>query len=130
MRQQIANRLGVAHVRDTVKQFVAGSVTREQAMEDLQIERTRLYELKASYLAAVRLVQGTFLNLDGDESRVEFRVVGGAQTAAVEEFTSAGPDVLTFPSPAGLVAGKAYEVTVERIDPNGVTRTRSGPPAL
>ena len=33
-------------------QLVAGSVTREQAMEDLQIGKTRLYELKASYLAA------------------------------------------------------------------------------
>ena len=52
MKQQIANRLGVAHVRDTVMQLVAGAVTREQAMEDLQIGRTRLYELKASYLAA------------------------------------------------------------------------------
>ena len=52
MKQQIANRLGVAHVRDTVMQLVAGSVTREQAMEDLQIGKTRLYELKASYLAA------------------------------------------------------------------------------
>ena len=35
MKHQIANRLGVAHVRDTVMQLVAGSVTREQAMEDL-----------------------------------------------------------------------------------------------
>ena len=52
MKQQMANRLGVAHVRDTVMQLVAGSVTREQAMEDLQIGKTRLYELKASYLAA------------------------------------------------------------------------------
>ena len=52
MKQQIANRLGVAHVRDTVMQLVAGSVTREQAMEDLQIGKTQLYELKASYLAA------------------------------------------------------------------------------
>ena len=52
MKQQIANRLGVAHVRDTIMQLVAGAVTQEQAMEDLQIGRTRLYELKASYLAA------------------------------------------------------------------------------
>ena len=52
MKQQMANRLGVAHVRDTVMQLVAGSVTREQAMEDLQVGKTRLYELKASYLAA------------------------------------------------------------------------------
>ena len=52
MKEQMANRLGVAHVRDTVKQFVAGSVTREQAMESLQIGRSRLYDLRTSYLAA------------------------------------------------------------------------------
>ena len=68
-------------------------------------------------------VQGTFLNLDGDESRVEFREVGGTQTVAVEEFTSAGPDVLTFPWPAALVAGKAYEVTVLRTQEDGTART-------
>lgn len=52
MKQQMANRLGVAHVRDTVMQLAAGSVTREQAKEDLQTGKTRLYELKASYPAA------------------------------------------------------------------------------
>jgi len=52
MKEQIANRLGVAHVRDTVKQFVAGSVTRGQAMESLQIGQSRLYDLRTSYLAA------------------------------------------------------------------------------
>ena len=52
MKEQIANRLGVAHVRDTVKQFVAGLVTRQQAMESLQIGRSRLYDLRTSYLAA------------------------------------------------------------------------------
>ena len=53
MKEQIANRLGVAHVRDTVKQFVAGSVTRQQAMVSLQIGQSRLYDLRTSYLAAV-----------------------------------------------------------------------------
>ena len=52
MKEQIANRLGVAHVRDTVKQFVAGSVTRREAMESLQIGQSRLYDLRTSYLAA------------------------------------------------------------------------------
>ena len=52
IKEQIANRLGVAHVRDTVKQFVAGLVTWQQAMESLQIGRTRLYDLRMSYLAA------------------------------------------------------------------------------
>lgn len=52
MKQQIANRLGVPHVRDTMMQFVTGAITREQAMESLQIGKTRLYDLRTSYLAA------------------------------------------------------------------------------
>ena len=58
MKEQIANRLGVAHVRDTVKQFVAGSVTRQQAMVSLQIGQSRLYDLRTSYLAAVAAGNG------------------------------------------------------------------------
>jgi len=49
---QLSNRLGVAHVRDTVAQLAAGSITLAQAMDSLQIKKTRLYELKSSYLAA------------------------------------------------------------------------------
>ena len=52
MKTQISNRLGVAHVRDTVKQFVEGTLSREQAMESLQIGQSRLYDLRSSYLAA------------------------------------------------------------------------------
>ena len=52
MRKQIANRLGAAHVRDTVQQFVAGEIDRHQAMESLQIGKSQLYELRTSYLAA------------------------------------------------------------------------------
>ena len=52
MKQQIANRLGAAHVRDTVMQFAEGSMTREQAMESLGVGKTRLYELRTSFLAA------------------------------------------------------------------------------
>ena len=52
MKQQIANRLGAAHVRDTVMQFVDGSMTREQAMASLGVGKTRLYELRTSFLAA------------------------------------------------------------------------------
>lgn len=52
MKQQIANRLGVAHVRDTMEQFVAGAMTRQQAMESLQVGRSQLYALRMSYLAA------------------------------------------------------------------------------
>lgn len=52
MKQQILNRLGVAHVRDTMMQFVTGSITRQQAMESLQIGQSQLYSLRTSYLAA------------------------------------------------------------------------------
>ena len=33
-------------------QFVTGAITREQAMESLQVGRSRLYDLRTSYLAA------------------------------------------------------------------------------
>jgi len=51
MKQQISNRLGVAHVRDTMMQFVTGAITRQQAMESLQVG-CRLYrrETVAAYL--------------------------------------------------------------------------------
>lgn len=52
MKQQLVNRLGAAHIRDTVMQFVTGSVTRFQAMESLQISQSQLYALKTSYLMA------------------------------------------------------------------------------
>lgn len=52
MKKQIANRLGAAHVRDTLAQFIGGIITREQAMESLQIGRTQLYGLRTSFLAA------------------------------------------------------------------------------
>ena len=52
MNTQISNRLGVAHVRDTMEQFVNGTLTRGQAMDSLRIGQSRLYELRASYLAA------------------------------------------------------------------------------
>ena len=42
MKQQIANRLGVAHVRDTVMQFTGGSMTREQAMASLVLNKPDL----------------------------------------------------------------------------------------
>ena len=52
MKQQISNRLGVAHVRDTMMQFVTGAITRQQAMESLQVGQSQLYSLRTSYLAA------------------------------------------------------------------------------
>ncbi len=52
MEKQIANRLGVAHVRDTVKSFSEGSISLAQALSELGIGKTRLYELKADFLRA------------------------------------------------------------------------------
>lgn len=52
MKKQVLNRLGVAHVRDTMEQFIAGTMSREQAMESLNIGKSQLYALRTSYLAA------------------------------------------------------------------------------
>ncbi|MBQ7252341.1 MAG: transposase family protein [Kiritimatiellae bacterium] len=52
MKQQIPRRLGLAHLRDTLEQFVSASLSREQAMVSLQIGSSRLYELRTSCLAA------------------------------------------------------------------------------
>ena len=52
MQKQIVNRLGVAHVRDTVKSFSEGSITLAQALSELGIGKTRLYELRTGYRAA------------------------------------------------------------------------------
>ena len=52
MKQQIVNRLGVAHVRDTMFQWMAGSIDRRQAMESLQIGQSQLYALRSSFLRA------------------------------------------------------------------------------
>lgn len=52
MKKQVLNRLGVAHVRDTMEQFIAGTMSREQAMESLKIGKSQLYALRTSYLAA------------------------------------------------------------------------------
>ena len=42
MRKQIINRLGAAHIRDTLKQFVAGEINRFQAMDSLRIGKSQL----------------------------------------------------------------------------------------
>lgn len=52
MKKQIITRLGVAHVRDTLSQLVAGEIDRFQAMESLQISQSRLYAIKDSFLKA------------------------------------------------------------------------------
>lgn len=52
MKKQIMNRLGAAHVRDTLEQFTTGAISRFQAMESLQVGQSQLYALRTSYLAA------------------------------------------------------------------------------
>ncbi len=52
MKRQLASRLGVAHVRDTVAQFAEGGISLSAAMQDLGIGKTRLYGLRTSFLAA------------------------------------------------------------------------------
>lgn len=52
MKRQISNRLGIAHVRDTVEQFCDRKITMEQACADLDIGKTRLYRLREQFLRA------------------------------------------------------------------------------
>lgn len=52
MKKQISNRLGLAHVRDTIQQFALEKITYVQAMQDLGVGKTRLYELRSDYLRA------------------------------------------------------------------------------
>lgn len=52
MKRQIRNRLGVAHVRDTVEQWIAGRCSVADAMHELSLSRAALYNLRTSYLKA------------------------------------------------------------------------------
>ena len=52
MKKQISSRLGVAHVRNILEQFVVGQIDRFQAMESLGIGQAQLYNLRTSYLAS------------------------------------------------------------------------------
>ena len=72
-------------------------------------------------------INGRMLHLDGDTNTATFTEVGGAgQPVVVNDFTNAGPDLLSCAFPAGLVVGKKYSVVVIRTDSNGVqTRTDS-----
>ena len=67
MRKQIINRLGAAHIRDTLKQFVAGEIDRFQAMDSLRIGKSQLYELKTSFLAAKSAGNQKWVNSRGGE---------------------------------------------------------------
>ena len=68
-------------------------------------------------------INGRFLNSAGDTNLVTFTEVGNeANYFDVDTFTAASDQLLAFTCPAGLVSGKVYDVTVARIDANGVTR--------
>ena len=68
-------------------------------------------------------INGRNLYAAGDTDKVLFDEVGGGATVAVEGFATQSADMLSFAWPAGLVAGKTYDVKVERTDVNGITRT-------
>ena len=68
-------------------------------------------------------INGRNLYAAGDTDKVTFAEAGGGATVEVTDFATQSADMLSFAWPAGLVAGKAYKVKVERTDVNGVTRT-------
>ena len=59
-------------------------------------------------------INGRNLYAAGDTDRVLFEEVGGGATVEVEGFDTQSADMLSFAWPAGLVAGKAYKVKVDR----------------
>jgi len=52
MQKQIGSRLGWPHVHDVLQQVCAGQLLVEQACQALGVAKTRLYELRSSYLKA------------------------------------------------------------------------------
>jgi transposase InsO family protein len=52
MKKQIGTRLGLAHINDVLKQVCEESMTVKQACESLGLGKTRVYELRSSYLKA------------------------------------------------------------------------------
>ena len=52
MKRQMKHRLGVAHVCDTVRQFSEGCISLDQAIIELGIGKSRLYQLRTEFLAA------------------------------------------------------------------------------
>ena len=68
-------------------------------------------------------INGRNLYAAGDTNKVTFAEAGGGAEVEVTDFATQSADMLSFAWPAGLVAGKAYKVRVERTDVNGVTRT-------
>jgi transposase InsO family protein len=52
MKEQLCSRLGLAHVRDVLQQVCDRTITVEQACASLGMAKTRLYELRGSYVKA------------------------------------------------------------------------------
>lgn len=52
MKEQLRSRLGLAHVRDVLQQVCDRNLSVEQACASLGLAKTRLYELRGSYLKA------------------------------------------------------------------------------
>ena len=71
MKQQISNRLGVAHVRDTMMQFITGAITRQQAMESLQVG-----SVQAAAATAGRMVGADLVGMEGFDDRAARAVAG------------------------------------------------------
>lgn len=72
------------------------------------------------------VIQGRNLYAAGDTNKVYFSEVDGEDEVEVDTFTSQGDGILVFAWPSGLVAGKSYNVTVQRTDVNGVSRVATG----
>lgn len=52
MKKQVSTRLGLPHVQDVLKQVCEQTISVEQACDALGMAKTRLYELRGSYLTA------------------------------------------------------------------------------
>ena len=76
MKRQIGSRLGLPHVHDVLKQFCERTISVEQACESLGMAKTRLYELRSSYLKA----QAT-----GHEDNWRSGVSGGNHAAPLDK---------------------------------------------
>jgi len=100
MKKQIGLRLGLAHVKDVLKQVCEGAVTVGQACDSLRVCKTRLYELRSSYLAS--RVAGT---LDGWRPGVS----GGNHATPWDERVTAFLR-------AALAAGYNYSFAASEVD--------------
>ena len=68
-------------------------------------------------------LNGKMLYGAGDTVKAKFADPDGTQpTVEVADFTAVSTELLAFACPEALVAGKQYNVSVERTDPNGVVR--------